>query len=108
VLLPADLATPFGLLLHELGTNALKYGSLASESGTARLTWRLLPQADGQLLEVEWHEEGGAKPDGKFKPGFGTFLIESGLPGAKVTREIHRDGLSYKIQLPLDRMGTRQ
>jgi two-component system CheB/CheR fusion protein len=108
VLLAAGVATPFGLLLHELGTNALKHGSLSKESGTAGLTWRLQPQADGQLLEVEWREAGGAKPDGKFKPGLGSFLIESGLPGAKVTREIHRDGLSCTIRLPLERMEPHQ
>ena len=101
VLLPADLATPFGLLLHELGTNALKYGSLSAEGGTASLTWRLNPGDDGQHLEVVWREGDGPRPDGKMKPGFGSYLIENGLPGAKVTRDVHNDGLSYKIELIL-------
>ena len=101
VLLPADIATPFGLLLHELGTNALKYGSLSADGGTARLTWSLHPGDDGQHLEVIWREENGSRPDNKMKPGFGSYLIENGLPAAKVTRDIHDDGLSYKIEMIL-------
>jgi two-component system CheB/CheR fusion protein len=107
VLLSADIATPFGLLLHELGTNAVKYGSLSVEGGTVSLTWVLHPKAEGQLLEVYWREEGGSRPDSKAKSGFGSFLIESGLPGAKVTRELHDDGLTYRIELMLPRQELR-
>jgi two-component system CheB/CheR fusion protein len=103
ILLPADLATPFGLLLHELGTNAVKYGALSVEGGTVSLTWQLHPRVEGQLLEVNWLEEGGTRPNSKFKSGFGGFLIEGGLPGAKVARKIHEDGLLYEIELMLDR-----
>ena len=103
VMLPADIATPFGLLLHELGTNALKYGALSGESGTVSLTWHLRPEESGPLLEVIWLEQGGPAPDKIFKPGFGSYLIENGLPRAQVKRDIGHGELSYKIELPFAR-----
>jgi two-component system CheB/CheR fusion protein len=105
VLLPPDLATPFGLLLHELGTNALKYGALSSDGGTVALTWQLNTRADGQLLNIQWREQGGPQPAPSFKSGLGTRLIQGGLPGATVKREIHHDGLCYVIELMLSRPG---
>jgi two-component system, chemotaxis family, CheB/CheR fusion protein len=102
IMLPASLATPFGLLLHELGTNAIKYGALSKPAGTVALTWRLLPQEDGQLLEVQWREQGGPPPNGDIQPGFGSYLIQHGLPGAKVERQFPSEGLRCNIELPLN------
>ena len=101
IMLPANLATPFGLLLHELGTNAIKYGALSKMTGTVALTWRLLLQNNGQLLQVEWREVGGPHLNGEAQPGFGSFLIQHGLPGANVKREFSPDGLRCTIELPL-------
>jgi two-component system, chemotaxis family, CheB/CheR fusion protein len=102
VMLPARLATPFGLLLHELGTNALKYGALSAEGGTISLTWQLQLHPPHPVLEVNWVEEGGPKPDGNFKPGFGSYLIQNGLPEAKVAMHARPGGLEYRIELRLD------
>jgi two-component system CheB/CheR fusion protein len=102
VLLPAELATPFGLLIHELGTNAVKHGALSSDDGTIRLTWTLSPLTKGKLLEVCWLEQGGPQPDDEMKSGFGFILIGKGIPGAEVKREVRKAGLVYKIALPMD------
>jgi two-component system CheB/CheR fusion protein len=101
IMLPASLATPFGLLLHELGTNAIKYGALSKPTGTVALTWRLILQDDEQLLQVEWREQGGPRPNGDIQPGFGSYLIQHGLPGANVEREFKPEGLRCTIELPL-------
>jgi two-component system CheB/CheR fusion protein len=103
IMLPARLATPFGLLLHELGTNALKHGALSTEGGTITLTWRLHSNPQKPVLEVNWTEEGGPRPAGNFKPGFGAYLIERGIPDSKVTREVRSNGLTYRIEM---RLGT--
>ncbi len=102
IMLPATLATPLGLLLHELGTNAIKYGALSKPTGTVALSWRLVLQDDGPLLEVQWREDGGPPPDRDIQPSFGSYLIQHGLPGAKVERQFPAEGLRCSIELPLE------
>ncbi len=102
VILPAHLATPFGLLFHELATNASKHGVLTTERGTVHLTWGLSPNSGKRMLEVVWRETGGPRPNGDSKLGFGSYLIDQGLPGAKVTRTFGDDGLTCTIELPLE------
>ncbi|WP_420410399.1 sensor histidine kinase [Hoeflea sp.] len=66
------------MLVHELATNAVKYGALSSDTGNVAITWREEP--DG-VLKLAWQETGGPSafpPDGK---GFGTRLIESIVSG---------------------------
>jgi len=103
VVLPAHIATPFGLILHELSTNALKHGALSSQTGTVRLNWRLLtPQENESVVEVLWQERGGPKPPENMEDGIGSVLIERSLAGAKVQRDLHEDGLDYKFRIPID------
>jgi len=49
VLLPADLATPFGLVFHELATNAAKQGSLSNQTGRVAVTWTVSRGDKGRL-----------------------------------------------------------
>ena len=75
IILPADKAQSIALLIHELATNAAKYGALSVQSGEVDLRWDL---HDGRLTLV-WTETGGpriAKPKTK---GFGTRIIEATL-----------------------------
>ena len=55
-MLPPELATPFALALHELATNAIKYGALSTPEGTLSLTWRF--SKDDGRLELVWREGG--------------------------------------------------
>ncbi len=69
------------LLLHELTTNALKYGSLSSENGRVRISWRL-DHVDGeQELALNWDEVGGPDASQPGRQGFGSRLIRVGLLG---------------------------
>ena len=101
VLLPAELATPFGLVLHELATNAAKYGALAQAAGNVSVTWQLT-KLDGQRrLHLQWRESGGAPP-GKSPPtGLGSSLIENAIPRATVQREFQKQGMTCTIELTL-------
>ncbi len=101
VLLPADLATPFGLVLHELAANAAKYGALSSPQGIIQLSWAIDRWNNEPLLSVVWRERGGPRVGSPAHEGFGTKLIEHGIPGALVTRSFPAEGLECKIQLPL-------
>ena len=101
VTLPADLATPFGLILHELATNAAKHGALTLPSGTVSLSWTVDRAGDRRVLKINWREQGGPPVQQGATGGFGSMLIESGLPNATVRREFDRAGLMCTIELPL-------
>jgi two-component system CheB/CheR fusion protein len=99
--LPADLATPFGIVFHELTVNAAKYGSLSQPSGTVSVNWTLNSGNQPPILKVVWEEKGGPPATQPGKSGFGTALIENGIPGATVNREFTPEGLICLIELPL-------
>lgn len=85
--LPLDGKTALGLALmvHELGTNAVKYGALSVPEGRVAITWSA--KADGSIDWV-WQESGGPQVKPPQAPGFGSRLIQRGLatrPGSEVT-----------------------
>ncbi|TWB96114.1 two-component system CheB/CheR fusion protein [Bradyrhizobium macuxiense] len=101
VFLPPDLATPFGLVFHELATNAAKYGSFSQQTGTVDLSWTLRSQGDQPLLTVIWRESGGPAVKQPETAGFGSELIEKAIPHAVVRREFGPDGTVCTIELPI-------
>jgi two-component system, chemotaxis family, CheB/CheR fusion protein len=103
IILRPDLATPVGLVLHELATNSTKYGSLSRPAGTVSLSWTLSVGNNPQVLSVVWEERGGPTVKNPKRSGFGSTLIEGSIPGAKVQREFRSKGLFCKIDLPLTR-----
>lgn len=101
---PADLVVPFGLILNELATNALKHGVLSAPNGTVELTWHVEPAAGrGRRLNMDWIETGGPIVSVPGPNGFGSTLIEKSLPNANVTRVFGPDGLACKIEVELYR-----
>lgn len=70
----------FSLLLHELATNALKYGALSTDAGRVAIGWRI-ETAEHEELVLEWTESGGPPPQEPDRQGFGSRLIEMGLSG---------------------------
>jgi two-component system, chemotaxis family, CheB/CheR fusion protein len=105
VTLPPDLATPFGLVLHELATNAAKYGAFATNGGQVALTWRLGSGNNHRRLTVTWKETGGLPVEPPARKGFGGVLIDGSLPDATVHRDFTRDGLICTIELELPEIG---
>jgi two-component system CheB/CheR fusion protein len=111
VIIPTSLTVPLGLALHELGTNAIKYGALATDDGTIKVSWTVKQEQGGERLQVEWREVNGARrpqqqqqrPAGVKPPssGFGTILIDRGIPGAKVKREMNPEGFVCTLDIPL-------
>ncbi|MCW8088178.1 PAS domain-containing protein [Sabulicella glaciei] len=92
------------MALHELATNATKYGALSGPSGQVRLRWEVDEAAD--LLALTWEERGGPSPAGPpARDGFGTRVIQATLAdqlGGKVQRHWEPQGLLCEAQLPLD------
>jgi len=90
-----------GLLLHELATNAVKYGSLSTPSGSVSLDWNVLDEGSGQRLRMTWREADGPAVSPPNGSGFGTYLIENSVPQAKVAREFPPEGVVFTLELPL-------
>ena len=97
--LPPDLATPFALVLHELATNAAKYGALSSAKGYVTLAWSTQRKKGAVHLNVEWKERDGPKVKPPTRAGFGGQLIERSLPGAKVQRTFDEKGVVCAIEV---------
>lgn len=97
------------LAVHELATNARKYGALASESGRLSVTWRLSGVPDGaRSLNLAWVEESAARfdPSAGATVGYGRELIERALPyalGARTSYALDATGVRCTIDMPLDR-----
>jgi PAS domain S-box-containing protein len=70
-------AQSLALALHELVTNAAKYGALSSVSGRVELSWELTPG----MLELRWTESGGPPTQSPSSPGFGTRIIMASVEG---------------------------
>ncbi len=95
----------FGLALHELVTNAVKYGALANPPGDISVTWRIFETSGGPRLTLEWLEK-NPRPmrQRQRRRGFGSTLIEQGLPydlGAATSLDITPDGVRCTIELPM-------
>jgi PAS domain S-box-containing protein len=103
VLLPPRLAVSFTMALHELCTNAVKYGALSVSDGCVRLTWELVNIADGERLRLAWREEGGPPVKPPARRGFGSRMIERALArelGGEVTLTFAPAGLECLIDAP--------
>ncbi|MFD1301531.1 sensor histidine kinase [Methylobacterium marchantiae] len=76
--LPPRLALSIAMALHELGTNAVKYGSLSREGGTVTIAWTVERGEETRLL-LRWSESGGPPVTQPTRTGFGSRLIERSL-----------------------------
>lgn len=97
--LPEEHAVPIGLVMHELVTNAVKYGAWAQPGGTVTVRWTL---EEGRV-RLEWTEAGGAPAGEPGRTGFGSALIESAarqLEGT-ITREFGGQGIVVRMDFPV-------
>jgi PAS domain S-box-containing protein len=74
VSLNPSVAQSLSLAVHELATNAIKYGALSQETGTVRVSW---DGSDGNGIAFTWREEGSNPPPPTGRQGFGTHLLEA-------------------------------
>jgi two-component sensor histidine kinase len=105
VWLSAKMALSISMALHELATNAVKYGALSNEKGRVSITWRTLKEPDGRRLRLEWSEKDGPPVVPPRRKGFGSRLIERGLAhelGGEVKIEYEPQGVWCEINANLD------
>jgi two-component system CheB/CheR fusion protein len=72
-------ALALNMILHELATNALKYGALSTEAGLIRISWNVIEEKGGRTLHLYWQESGGPAVKLPKNKGFGTKLIEQSM-----------------------------
>lgn len=98
-------ASSASLLIHELTTNAIKYGALSNDTGRISISWNTCDQDGKATLFLNWCEAGGpeiSKPDSL---GFGSRLIRMGLMGTgNVETDYAPSGLRAKMSAPLHQM----
>lgn len=99
VFLTSQAAQNFGLAIHELATNAAKYGSLSKPGGEVVIGWSIVQVDGGRSLRFSWQERGGPPVVPPKRKGFGTSLLESTLGKGRI--EYKSDGLVYEIEAPL-------
>lgn len=79
-------ALSLSLILHELSTNAAKYGALSVETGSVDISWRIESTKEGDLFVLEWEETGGPAVSEPTHSGSGTKLLKAGVPGVRFSR----------------------
>lgn len=95
-------AQGLALILHELATNAVKYGALSRPTGRIEIFWTV--RADEQRIDLLWRERGGPEVVQPMRRGFGTKLIERALPNGpknKVDLTFADSGVSCTISMAL-------
>jgi len=108
VTLKPAAAQAIGMAIHELATNAVKYGALATPDGIIRLSWssRSPDGTDPQTFRMEWSEEGGPPVTPPTRRGFGyTVLVEmpEHILDARVELTYAPAGIAWRATFPLDR-----
>jgi two-component sensor histidine kinase len=102
--LKASAAQSLGMALHELATNAGKYGSLSGGKGRLDISWRLEEREGAPMLALLWRESGGPPVGKPERRGFGTLLVTDitrAALEAEITLELPPGGLSWRLAAPM-------
>jgi two-component sensor histidine kinase len=101
-------ALAFALALHELATNAAKYGALSNETGHVKLTWSIAREEGEPRLHLLWKEIGGPTVAPPTRRGFGSTMIERSLKSyfrGEAKLEYRPEGLSFEVDCDLEAAG---
>jgi PAS domain S-box-containing protein len=101
VMLSAQHVQNLSLALHELATNAAKYGALSNESGWIEIFWTITGDGKGNILKFKWEERGGPPAVTPARHGFGTTLLKAMFTDVRIDYSV--EGLTCEIDLRLDR-----
>jgi two-component system, chemotaxis family, CheB/CheR fusion protein len=102
--LAPSTALSFAMALHELATNAAKYGALSSEDGQISITWQLVGDGKDRRLSLRWAETGGPPVIPPTHKGFGSRLVQRVLAaelGGKVSVAYETSGVVCTIDAPM-------
>jgi two-component sensor histidine kinase len=106
ILVSAEAAQPIAIVLHELVTNASKYGALSAQGGHITVRWRCQPNERADALLLQWIESGGPAVVVPTQTGYGTRCIRSLIPyelGGAVDLVFDPEGVRCSIEVPRKR-----
>lgn len=99
----AEAAQPISMALHELATNAGKYGALSNDAGVVAIAWGIERSGDGVRFHLSWTESGGPAVAPPLRRGFGTkviTLVPQSQLDAEVTYEFPSNGVTWRLSCP--------
>jgi PAS domain S-box-containing protein len=102
--LSAKAAQTFAMALHELATNAAKYGALSNTAGQVHVHWRLVTSAGPATFSFSWQERGGPTVVQPVRKGFGTAVLEQVMAefvGQRPEMGFEEEGFTYALQARL-------
>lgn len=103
-ILSPDAAQNFGLILHELSTNSIKYGALSDPAGRVHIRWNSKKSGDHELLNMEWVESGGPVTTAPTRRGFGSTIIKRHAESAfsaNISIDYAQTGFMWTMSAPL-------
>ena len=102
--IPSGAAQVLGMVIHELATNAAKYGALTSEIGKIEVKWSRSSDREDADITLLWRERGVTIWTEPTRRGFGTEVVERSAPymlGGSASLRMHHDGVEYSLQFPI-------
>lgn len=105
VTLKAEATQAVAMVLHELTTNAAKYGGLSARGGGVLLRWRWLLNGSGARLAIEWQEVGGPQVAPPSRSGYGMSIVREIIPfelGGSVDLAFAADGVRCRLEIPAE------
>lgn len=96
-------AQALGMAVHELATNAAKYGALANDTGRVEISWRII-QGPVVQFAMSWTEKDGPRVAVPKRSGFGSLVINTMVQAAlsaEVALDFHSDGVAWSLRCPL-------
>jgi two-component sensor histidine kinase len=107
--LKAEAAQAVAMVLHELTTNAAKYGAFSKRNGRVLLKWWWQQNGGDPRLVIEWKEVGGPPVVAPNRSGYGTSVVRELIPfelGGTVDLVFAADGLECRLELSADWVST--
>ncbi|MCZ7887764.1 MULTISPECIES: sensor histidine kinase [Agrobacterium] len=103
-MLSPEAAQNFGLVIHELTTNSIKYGALSVPTGKITVRWQPFEKDGRQMIHLVWTETGGPPASEPSRKGFGTTVIKrhaEGAFGGQVLTQYREAGFEWTLEAPM-------
>jgi PAS domain S-box-containing protein len=108
VMLNAEAGQAMATVIHELVTNAAKYGALSTPSGHVSVQWYRKLNGSAQFVVI-WQEAGGPRVEAPRKSGYGTGVVRDLIPyefGGTVDLSFASEGVRCRLEMPFDRISS--